>query len=56
MEYAYADRAVRPPVDEWVAAIGTPLDAMLRRWAPTMTTCSRSAHGTASSSSRTTTA
>jgi pyrophosphatase PpaX len=33
MEYAYADRAVRPPVDEWVAAIGTPLDAMLRRWA-----------------------
>jgi pyrophosphatase PpaX len=33
MEFAYGDRAVRPPVDEWVAAIGTPLDAMLRRWA-----------------------
>lgn len=33
MEYAYDDRVERPPVDEWVAAIGTPLDAMLRRWA-----------------------
>jgi pyrophosphatase PpaX len=33
MEYAYADRERRPPVDEWIAAIGTPLDAMLRRWA-----------------------
>lgn len=33
MEHAYAGRDVRPPVDEWVAAIGTPLDAMLRRWA-----------------------
>ena len=33
MEHAFADRTRRPPVDEWVAAIGTPLDAMLRRWA-----------------------
>ena len=33
MEHAYAGREVRPPVAEWVAAIGTPLDAMLRRWA-----------------------
>ncbi len=33
MEYAYEGRDRRPPVDEWVAAIGTPLDAMLRRWA-----------------------
>lgn len=33
MEFAYGDRSVRPPVDEWIAAIGTPLDAMLRRWA-----------------------
>jgi pyrophosphatase PpaX len=33
MEHAFAGREVRPPVDEWVAAIGTPLDAMLRRWA-----------------------
>jgi pyrophosphatase PpaX len=33
MEYAYEGREQRPPVDEWVAAIGTPLDAMLRRWA-----------------------
>lgn len=33
MEYAYGDREHRPPVAEWVAAIGTPLDAMLRRWA-----------------------
>ncbi len=33
MQYAYEGREVRPPVAEWVAAIGTPLDAMLRRWA-----------------------
>ena len=33
MEYAFADRARRPPVDEWKAAIGTPLDGMLRTWA-----------------------
>ena len=33
MEFAYGDRPHRPPVDEWIAAIGTPLDAMLRRWA-----------------------
>lgn len=33
MQHAFAGREHRPPVDEWVAAIGTPLDAMLRRWA-----------------------
>lgn len=33
MEYAFGDREHRPPVTDWVAAIGTPLDAMLRRWA-----------------------
>lgn len=33
MQYAYEGREVRPPVEDWVAAIGTPLDAMLRRWA-----------------------
>lgn len=33
MEHAYAGRDVRPPREEWVAAIGTPLDGMLRRWA-----------------------
>ncbi len=33
MEYAFEGRDVRPPVDEWIAAIGTPLDAMLRPWA-----------------------
>lgn len=33
MEYAFGDREQRPPVAEWVAMIGTPLDAMLRRWA-----------------------
>lgn len=33
MEYAFADRTRRPPVDEWIQAIGTPLDAMLARWA-----------------------
>lgn len=33
MEFAYGDRTRRPPRDEWIAAIGTPLDAMLARWA-----------------------
>jgi pyrophosphatase PpaX len=33
MEYAYGDRELRPPQSEWLAAIGTPLDGMLRRWA-----------------------
>ena len=33
MEYAFDTRELRPPVPDWVAAIGTPLDAMLRRWA-----------------------
>ena len=33
MEHAFEDRDERPPVEDWVAAIGTPLDAMLRRWA-----------------------
>lgn len=33
MEYAFEERELRPPVPDWVAAIGTPLDAMLRRWA-----------------------
>lgn len=33
MEYAFEARELRPPVPEWIAAIGTPLDAMLRRWA-----------------------
>lgn len=33
MEYAFRDREHRPPVAEWVAAIGTPLDVMLHRWA-----------------------
>lgn len=33
MEYAYGDRERRPPVQEWIHAIGTPLDAMLRMWA-----------------------
>jgi pyrophosphatase PpaX len=33
MEYAYEGRAHRPSTEEWVAAIGTPLDGMLRRWA-----------------------
>lgn len=33
MEYAYDDRPHRPPVNEWLAEIGTPLDGMLRRWA-----------------------
>jgi len=33
MEYAFADRSRRPPVADWVAGIGTPLDTMLRSWA-----------------------
>jgi pyrophosphatase PpaX len=33
MEYAFAGRDRRPSTEEWVAAIGTPLDGMLRRWA-----------------------
>ena len=33
MEYAYEGRARRPSVEEWTAAIGTPLDGMLRTWA-----------------------
>ena len=33
MEYAFDGRTRRPPVDEWIAMIGTPLDAMIRTWA-----------------------
>ena len=33
MEFAFEGRTRRPPVDEWVAMIGTPLDAMLSHWA-----------------------
>jgi pyrophosphatase PpaX len=33
MEFAFDGRTHRPPVDEWVAMIGTPLDAMLAHWA-----------------------
>ncbi len=33
MQYAYEGREHQPPVPEWLAAIGTPLDGMLRRWA-----------------------
>jgi pyrophosphatase PpaX len=33
MEYAFEGRERRPDRQEWVAAIGTPLDGMLRRWA-----------------------
>jgi pyrophosphatase PpaX len=33
MEHAFAGRTRRPPVPEWVAQIGTPLDAMLQPWA-----------------------
>ena len=33
MEYAFEGRGWRPDRDAWVAAIGTPLDGMLRRWA-----------------------
>jgi pyrophosphatase PpaX len=32
MQYAFAGRARAPSVPEWVAMIGTPLDAMIRRW------------------------
>lgn len=33
MVYAFEGRDIQPPVDEWIAGIGTPLDAMLRTWA-----------------------
>lgn len=33
MEFAFDGRTRRPPVDEWVAMIGTPLDTMLAHWA-----------------------
>jgi pyrophosphatase PpaX len=33
MQHAFAGRACAPTVTEWVALIGTPLDAMIRRWA-----------------------
>jgi pyrophosphatase PpaX len=33
MQYAFGSRTRRPPVDEWIAMIGTPLDAMIRAWA-----------------------
>ena len=33
MEYAFDGRTWRPPIDEWVAMIGTPLDTMLAHWA-----------------------
>ena len=33
MQHAFDGRSRRPPVDEWIAAIGTPLDAMLGAWA-----------------------
>ena len=33
MEYAFEGRSQRPPVEQWIQAIGTPLDAMLSRWA-----------------------
>jgi pyrophosphatase PpaX len=32
MEYSFAGRERRPSVPEWIALIGTPLDAMLARW------------------------
>jgi pyrophosphatase PpaX len=32
MQHAFAGRADAPSVKEWVALIGTPLDAMIRRW------------------------
>jgi pyrophosphatase PpaX len=32
MQHAFAGRANAPSVKEWVALIGTPLDAMIRRW------------------------
>lgn len=33
MEYSFEGRALRPPLEEWLALIGTPLDKMLARWA-----------------------
>lgn len=33
MEFAFDGRTRRPPVHEWIAMIGTPLDAMIRAWA-----------------------
>lgn len=33
MEYSFEGRRRRPTVEEWVALIGTPLDAMLTQWA-----------------------
>jgi pyrophosphatase PpaX len=33
MKHAFAGRACAPSVEEWVSLIGTPLDAMIRRWA-----------------------
>lgn len=33
MEHAFAGRTRRPAVPDWIAAIGTPLDAMLRAYA-----------------------
>lgn len=33
MEYSFAGRKRRPSVAEWLTLIGTPLDAMLARWA-----------------------
>ena len=33
MVYAFEGRDVQPPLDEWIAGIGRPLDAMLRTWA-----------------------
>jgi len=33
MEYSFEGRALRPPLEEWIALIGTPLDKMLARWA-----------------------
>jgi pyrophosphatase PpaX len=32
MQHAFAGRVNAPSVKEWVALIGTPLDAMIRRW------------------------
>lgn len=33
MRHAFEGHPRPPPVDEWVALIGTPLDGMIRRWA-----------------------
>lgn len=33
MQFAFDGRTRRPPVDQWVAMIGTPLDTMLAHWA-----------------------